>query len=133
MDSLPGRTFAGKVMYINPELSSADRSLKVVAEVRNVPEELKGGLFAKGRIVTGSRSQVLQVPRSAVGALDLQAKKGSLFVLDNGTVRKREIVCGAVTGDMVEIASGLKPAEQYVIRGGFNLKDGDKVAVAASK
>ena len=133
VDSLPGRTFAGKVMYINPELSSADRSLKVVAEVRNVPEELKGGLFAKGRIVTGSRSQVLQVPRSAVGALDLQAKKGSLFVLDNGTVRKREIVCGAVTGDMVEIASGLKPAEQYVIRGGFNLKDGDKVAVAASK
>lgn len=132
VDSQPGHTFIGKVMYINPELSSADRSLKVIAEVRNVPENLKGGMFAKGCIITGTRTQVLQVPRSAVGAFDLQAKKGSLFIVGNGVVRKREILSGAVTGDMVEIVSGLKPGEQYVIRGGFNLKDGDKVAVAAT-
>ncbi len=131
VDSQPGRTFTGKVMYINPELSSADRSLKVIAEVPNVPENLKGGLFAKGRIVTGFRPQVLQVPRSAVGGFDMQAKKGSLFIVENGTVHTREIVSGVVNGDMVEIASGLKPGEQYVVRGGFNLKDGDKVAVAA--
>jgi RND family efflux transporter MFP subunit len=131
VDSQSGRTFAGKVMYINPELSSADRSLKVIAEVRNVPENLKGGLFAKGRIVAGTRAQVLQVPRSAVGAFDTQAKKGNLFVVENGTARKREILTGVVNGDMIEIASGLKPGEQYVVRGGFNLKDGDKVAAAA--
>ncbi len=132
-DSQPGLTFTGKVMYINPELSQADRSLKVIAEVHNVPERLKGGLFAKGRIVTGVRSQVLQVPRSAVGSFDLQAKKGSLFVVENGVARTREIQSGTVTGDMIEIASGLKPGEQYVIRGGFNLKDGDKVAVTATQ
>lgn len=130
VDSQPGRTFTGKVMYINPELSSTDRSLKVIAEVRNVPEALKGGLFAKGRIVTGSRSQVLQVPRSAINAFDTVAKKGSLYIAENGTVHKRDIVSGSVNGDMVEITSGLKAGEQYVVRGGFNLKDGDKVAVA---
>lgn len=133
VDSHPGRAFTGKVMYINPELSQADRSLKVIAEVRNVPETLKGGLFAKGRIVTGTRSQVLQVPRSAVGAFDLQAKKGSLFVVENGVARTREIQSGAVIGDMIEIVSGLKPGEKYVVRGGFNLKDGDTVSVAAAK
>ena len=132
VDSQPGRAFAGKVMFINPELSQADRSLKVIAEVRNVPESLKGGLFVKGRIITGARSHVLQVPRSAVGAFDLQAKKGSLFVVENGVARMREIQSGAVNGDMIEIVSGLKPGEQYVVRGGFNLKDGDKVAVATS-
>ncbi|HXE97162.1 MAG TPA: efflux RND transporter periplasmic adaptor subunit, partial [Dongiaceae bacterium] len=133
VDSQPGRKFTGKVMYINPELSSSDRSLKVIAEVRNVPESLKGGMFAKGCIIAGTRSNVLQVPRSAVGTFDMQAKKGSLFVVENGQVRKREILSGAVTGDMVEIASGLKQGEQYVVRGGFNLKDGDRVAVAAAK
>lgn len=133
VDSQPNRTFAGKVMYINPELSSSDRSLKVIAEVRNVPENLKGGLFAKGRIVTGSRTAVLQVPRSAVAAFDSVAKKGNLFVVQNGIVHRRDIVSGAVNGDMVEIAAGLKPGEQYVVRGGFNLKDGDKVAVAAAQ
>jgi RND family efflux transporter MFP subunit len=133
VDSQPGRTFTGKVMYINPELSSADRSLKVIAEVRNVSENLKGGLFAKGRIITGIRSEVLQVPRSAIGSFDTQEKKGSMFIVENGLVRKREIQSGAVNGDMVEIVSGLKSGEQYVVRGGFNLKDGDKVAVAAAK
>ena len=133
VDSQQGRTFTGNVMYINPELSSADRSLKVIAEVHNVPEHLKGGLFAKGRIVTGIRSQVLQVSRSAIGSFDTAAKKGNVFVVENGVVRNREIQSGSVTGDMVEIASGIKPGEQYVVRGGFNLKDGDKVAVAASK
>lgn len=132
-DSQPDRIVTGKVMFINPELSSADRSLKIIAEVRNIPENLKGGMFAKGRIVTGSRSKVLQVPRSAVGTFDLQTKKGSLFIVENGLVRKRDIESGGVNGDMVEIVSGLKPGEQYVVRGGFNLKDGDKVAVAASK
>jgi RND family efflux transporter MFP subunit len=132
VDSQPGRTFSGKVMYINPELSQADRSLKVIAEVRNVPEVLKGGLFAKGRIITGTRSQVLQVPRSAINAFDTVAKKGSLFIVENGTARKRDVTTGAVTGEQVEIASGLKSGEQYVIRGGFNLKDGDRVAVAGA-
>jgi RND family efflux transporter MFP subunit len=133
VDSQPGRTYTGRVMYINPELSNVDRSLKVIAEVKNVPEILKGGLFAKGRIVTGTRSQVLQLPRNALSAFDPQGKKGTLFIVENQIVRKREIVSGAVNGDMVEITSGLKAGEQYVVRGGFNLKDGDKVAVAAAK
>ncbi len=130
VDSLPGKTFTGKVMFINPELSQTDRSLKVIAEVRNVPEVLKGGLFAKGRIVTGKRSNVLQVPRSAVAGFDPGAGKGTLFVLENGLARKRDIRTATVSGDMVEVAAGLKKGEQYVIRGGFNLKDGDRVAVA---
>lgn len=133
VDSLPGKTFTGRVMYINPELSSADRSLKVIAEVGNAPELLKGGLFAKGRIVAGIRKGVLQVPRSAVDGLDPALKKGALFVVENGTARRREVVTGAAGGDSVEVTGGLKPGEQYVVRGGFNLKDGDTVAVAAIK
>lgn len=131
VDSLPGRSFTGKVMFINPELSQADRSLKVIAEVRNVPELLKGGLFAKGNIVTGKRSGVLQVPRSAVGGLDLAAGKGTLFVVENGLARRRDIRTATASGEMVEVAAGLRQGEQYVVRGGFNLKDGDRVALTA--
>ncbi len=133
VDSYPGRLFSGSVMYVNPELSSTDRSLKVIAEVRNIHEILKGGLFAKGRIIVGTRDNVLQIPRSAIGNFDLQGRRGSLFVVEKGVVRKREIVSGGVYGDMVEVASGLKAGEQYVVRGGFNLKDGDTVAVVTQK
>ncbi len=127
VDSQPGVSFTGKIMFINPELSAADRSLKVIAEVRNVPETLKGGLFAKGRIITGRRADVLQVPRSAVAALDLSAGKGVMYVVENGTARKREIAVGVTNGDLIEVKSGIKSGERYVTRGGFNLKDGDSV------
>ncbi|NVN91381.1 MAG: efflux RND transporter periplasmic adaptor subunit [Desulfuromonadales bacterium] len=133
VDSLPGRTFSGKVMYINPELSSVDRSLKVIAEVVNTPELLKGGLFAKGRIVTGSKSAVLQVPRSAIDALDLTTRRGALFIIEKGLAHRSAVVTGAANGERIEIVSGLKAGQQLVVRGGFNLKDGDRVVAAAAK
>jgi len=130
VDALPGRTFSGKVMFINPELSTADRSLKVIAEVQNVPETLKGGLFSKGCIITGRRSSVLQIPRSAIDRFDLAARTGTLFVVEKGIARSRNITTGSVTGERVEVVAGLKKGEQYVVRGGFNLKDGDAVSIA---
>lgn len=129
VDSLPGKTFTGQVMYINPELSSADRSLKIIAEVANTLGQLKGGLFAKGRIVTGKKQAVLQVPRSAIDGLDLTAKKGSLFIIHNGVARRSAVVTGTANGERIEIVSGLKAGQRFVVRGGFNLKDGDKVVV----
>lgn len=129
VDSFPGKLFTGKVMFINPELSSADRSLKVIAEVGNASEILKGGLFAKGRIVTGSRKSVLQVPRQALNGWDTAAKTAAVHVVEAGSAKLRKVTTGSVNGELVEVASGLKQGEQYVVRGGFNLREGDKVSI----
>lgn len=130
-DAFPGETFQGKVMFVNPSVDAADRSVKVVAEVRNVPERLKGGLFVKGRIVTGVRKGVLQVPRSALLAWDVAAGRGDLFVVEGEAARRRTVETGTVTGDEVEVREGLAAGDQIVVRGGFNLKDGDTVRVTA--
>ena len=133
VDAQPGQTFSGKVMYINPELSSIDRSLKVIAEVPTTPATLKGGLFAKGRIITGSRKDVLQIPRSAIDRLDLSTRTGKLFIVTDGIVHSRDITTGSVSNEQVEVVAGLKKGEQYVVRGGFRLKDGDRVSVTVAK
>ncbi|HIJ80957.1 MAG TPA: efflux RND transporter periplasmic adaptor subunit [Desulfuromonadales bacterium] len=130
VDSLPSKTFKGTVMYVNPELSSSDRSLKVIAEVRNQGDLLKGGLFAKGRIVTRTRSEVVQIPRSALASWDSSGGKGTLFVITGDSVKNRPVTTGEISGDLVEITSGVAAGERYVSRGGFNLKDGDKVQVS---
>jgi RND family efflux transporter MFP subunit len=129
VDSLPGRIFSGRVMFVNPELSPADRSLKVIAEVRNQPELLKGGLFAKGRIITGERRNLVLIPRSAIAGLDLTSGKGVVNIVFAGVAKRREITTGAISGEMVEVVSGMKAGEQYVIRGGFNLQNGDRVTL----
>ena len=133
VDALPGRTFTGRVMYINPELNAADRSLKVIAEVRNEPELLKGGLFSKGRIVTGTRTGVLLLPRQALIGWDTAGKKATIFVVEGETARSRQVETGTVSGDLVEIRKGLRTGECYVTRGGFNLKDGDQVTKAPTR
>ncbi|RII28832.1 MAG: efflux RND transporter periplasmic adaptor subunit [Geobacter sp.] len=130
VDAIPGRTFTGRVMFVNPELSATDRSLKVIAEVKNDGELLKGGLFVKGRIIIGTRSGVIQVPRSALAAWDTTARKASVFVVENDTALLRDVVTGAVNGEQVEVSSGLKVGERYVTRGGFTLKGGDRVTMA---
>ena len=102
VDALPGKTFSGKVMFINPELSAADRSLKVVAEVQNGTELLKGGLFAKGRIVTGKRSGVVQIPRSVLASYDTVQQTATLFVADGQVARQRKVTTGSTNGTLVE-------------------------------
>jgi len=130
-DAIPEKTFTGKVMFINPVVNDSDRSVKVTAEVTNVSEQLKGGLYVKGRIITGRRTGILRVPRVALLSWDGAGKKGDLFVLNGEIVTRRTVQTGSVMGDFVEITSGLTPGEQVVIRGGFNLKDGERVNVTS--
>jgi RND family efflux transporter MFP subunit len=131
-DAFPGKTFSGKVTTINPVVNDADRSIRVVAEVRNDTEELKAGLFVNGRIITGARKAVLQVPRTALLSWDVIKKEAYVFVVNGDKVQKREIHTAAVSTDLVEAASGVVAGDQVVTRGGFNLKDGDTVKVIPS-
>jgi len=128
-DAIPGKNFTGKVMFINPVVNEADRSVRVVAEVENSKEELKGGLFVKGRIVTGKRSNVLRIPRTALLSWDMTAKKADLFVANGEIAQRRTVQTGSFMGDFVEITSGLAPGDPVVTRGSFNLKDGDRLNV----
>ncbi len=130
-DAFPGREFGGKVAHINPSVSPGDRSVRVIAEVPNVPEVLKGGLFVKGRIATGVRKGVVLIPRTALLSWNVADRKGEVFVVDNNAARRRGVTTGAVQGDRVEIPSGLRPGETVVDRGAFLLSDGDAVKVVA--
>ena len=130
-DFLPGKTFTGRVMFINPVVNEADRSVRVVAEVENSSEQLKGGLFVNGRILTGKRSGVLRVPRTALLIWDVEARKGDVFVAQGDTAHRRTIGTGSVMGDFIEVTSGLKAGEQVITRGAFNIKDGDRIAATS--
>jgi membrane fusion protein (multidrug efflux system) len=128
-DAIPGKTFTGKVMFINPTVNESDRSVRVVAEVENTPEQLKGGLFVKGQILTGKRTGVIKIPRIALLTWDVAATKAEIFVVNENVAHRRTVRTGDISGDQVEIISGLASGQQVITRGGFNVKDGDKVNV----
>ena len=129
-DALPGRTFAGKVKFINPAIDAASRSARVVVEVPNRDGLLKGGSFVKGRVVVANRPDVLQVPREALFNWNVQLQTAEVFVVRGDQADMRAVKTGTSNGVAVEVVSGLQAGEQVVTRGGFALQTGDKVTVA---
>ncbi len=128
-DTFPEKTFSGRVKYINPAVNEADRSVKVIAEVPNNPVILKAGLYVKGRIIIGQRRDVLQIPRSALISWDVGARKGEVFIVNQDQALRKSIQTGSLSGDWVEVVSGIQKGEQVITRGGFNVKDGDRVKI----
>ena len=128
-DALPGRTFTGQVKFINPAVNELDRSIKVIAEIPNDPEVLKSGLFVKGKIVTGRRPKVLEIPRTALVDWDVKAGQGGVWVVQQDRAKRRTVKTGGLDGDWVEVTSGLAAGDPVIIRGGFNVQEGDRLRV----
>lgn len=132
-DALPGRTFEGAVRHINPAADELSRTVKVVAEIPNPTEELKAGLFVQGEIITGKRSDVLQVPRAALQSWDVLKGEAFVYVIKEERAERRAVRTGKSAGDNVEITSGLVAGESVVTAGAFNLRDGDPVRIIPRK
>jgi RND family efflux transporter MFP subunit len=131
VDSMPGSTFSAVLRFINPVVTDADRSVRAIAEVDSRGGALKGGLFVKARIATGKRKGVLRIPRAAFLTWDIPARKADLFVVSGGVAHRKAVTTGAIAGDLVEVASGLAAGDEVILRGAFNVKDGDRVSVSA--
>lgn len=130
-DALPGQTFTGKVMFINPYVDPGSRAAKVIAEVANPGGALKGGLFVRARILTLARTAVLQVPRAALLNWNVADSTADVFVVRDGVAHRRPIrtAAGPAGGTSVEVVSGVGAGDQVVVRGAFALRDGDAVAI----
>jgi membrane fusion protein (multidrug efflux system) len=98
--------------------------------VQNRDGVLKGGSFVKGQVLVGRRTGVLQVRRDALLNWNLDARKAEVFVITGDKAQKREVATGAGSGSSVEVLSGVQPGDQVVTRGGFALRDGDRVSVS---
>jgi RND family efflux transporter MFP subunit len=133
VDAYPGRSFTGRVMHINPAADPVSRSIRVMADVPNPNGELRGGTFVNGRIRTGQRNGVLQIPRIALLSWDVEHKTGEVFVVNGDTAERRAVTTGEATGDTVEVVSGVAAGEKVVTRGGFNVRPGDKIQIVPAQ
>lgn len=128
-DAVPGRTFTGKVMFINPAIDAGSRSAQVVAEVQNGDGQLRGGSFVKGRVVVARRTGVVQVPREALLNWNVEKQTADVLVLKGDKTEKRAVTLGSSSGATVEVLSGVQAGDQVVTRGAFAIGEGDKVIV----
>ena len=116
LQAFPNKTFKGKVIFIDPILDAKTRTAKVRLEFPNPKGELKPEMFGEVTLQTEKR-EGLRIPADAV--IDSGTKKVVFVALDEGKFQPREIQVGSITGDDVEVVSGLQAGDKVVTRANF--------------
>ena len=111
-----GRTFSARVNYIQPQVDSMTRTLKVRLEADNPALALKPDMFVDVDFQVAMPSRLV-VPAEAV--LDAGLKKTVFVDRGNGYLEPRQVETGEQIGDRVEITKGLKAGERIVTSGNF--------------
>jgi RND family efflux transporter MFP subunit len=133
LDAWPGEVFFGSVSEISPTVDLASRTMEVRVNVSDPYSRLKPGMFARARVITERKDNIVKIPASAV-----MNRFGERYVYvvqkdpenpDIDIVRRRIIVPGILIDGVMEIQSGLAPDEEVVVRGQTLLDDGSRVNV----
>lgn len=122
LQTLPGRTFSGRISFIDPILDKTTRTVKVRVETPNPKLELKPGMYA-GAVVKSSlkhKGDEIIIPKTAV----LWTGKRSIVYVkqpdtDVPAFRLREIELGASLGEEYVVLSGIDEGEEIVTGGAF--------------
>lgn len=121
-EAMPGKTFTGKVSFIDPLLDGKSRTAGVRVVMSN-----PGGMFKPEMIVTGNamadmrqQGDEIVVPKSAVL---WTGKRSVVYVKDDTqeqpTFELRQVTLGASLPDGYVIADGLAEGEEIVTNGAF--------------
>ncbi len=116
--ALPGKSFEGKITFIDPNFDEATRSTKVRVELPNPMingrRELLHKLYADGTVKVDA-PPVLTVPRSSI----IQTGPEAVVYLDQdgGAYAQTPVKMGRRGDTLVEILSGLKAGDKVVTNG----------------
>jgi membrane fusion protein, copper/silver efflux system len=116
LQAYPDRVFKGSVAFIDPLLDPKTRTVKVHLHFANSTGELKPEMYGEV-VLRGKEREGLTIPRDA---LIHTGTKSVVFVdLGEGKFQPREVQPGDVSGDQVEVVSGLDLGQKVVTRANF--------------
>ncbi|MDE2183744.1 MAG: efflux RND transporter periplasmic adaptor subunit [Alphaproteobacteria bacterium] len=134
-NAVPGVTFHGKIMALDPKVDPTTRNVRVRAEIANPQKKLYPGMFATVITKVGGEKSFITLPQTAVVynpygdtvflVVKHKAKDGS----DELVAEQRFITVGETRGDQVAVLSGLTTKDVVVSAGQIKLKNGTPVTV----
>ncbi len=116
VSALPGRTYRGRIAFIEPVLDRETRSLRVRIALPNPRGELKPGMFADARLEIPA-APGLTIPKSAL--IDTGARRIVYVETAPNTFSARDVKTGDASGDRVAVLEGLAEGERVVTAANF--------------
>ena len=116
VDTYPGRTFAGRVDFIYPDVDMSTRTARVRLVFRNPDLQLTPGMFVNVDLKVPMGDHLV-IP--ATGVLQTGTKEIAFVDHGDGNLEPREIQLGARVGDDFIVLKGLKAGEQIITSANF--------------
>lgn len=124
LQAVPGKTFTGKIAFINPILDPVTRTAKVRVETVNTGMQLKPEMYANATIeapLNQYKDQIV-IPKTAV----LWTGKRSLVYIkqphtETPAFLMHEVELGPSLGDSYVIMSGINDGDEIVTHGAFTV------------
>jgi membrane fusion protein (multidrug efflux system) len=124
VDAYPDRAFEGKIHFLSPAATGANRTFPAEIEIDNSKEELRPGMIVRVFLVRRIFENAVVVPRDAV----LERDSGTvLFVLADDRAKLRQVKTGPSESGRIVVLDGLEPGEVLIVSGHRNLVDGQRV------
>ena len=115
----------GRIGFVDPVLDPATGTQQFRAEFPNTQRLLLPGQFVRVRLLGMTRDSAIVIPQRAV--LQAMGRQTVYVVAPGDTVRPREVVASAWTGDQWVIDQGLAPGDRVVVDGVQKVFPGMKV------
>lgn len=124
LQALPGETFKGKIIFIDPVIDAISRVAKVRVEAENRTGMFKPEMFATG-IVSATLNEYNNYPVIPKSAVLWTGKRSIIYVKQPGTdepvFKMREIELGPMLGESYVVTGGLAEGEEIVSSGTFSV------------
>lgn len=137
VDSVPGRSFVGKVLHSVHQADIVKNTLQVKVRIEKPDQLLRPEMIARVRFVappqsgsTAKEAVRLLIPKEAVEKTDAGS---AVWIIDGAdkTARRKSVVIGlGRQGDLVEVTSGLTAADKVIVGGREGLVEGERVKTA---
>lgn len=135
LQALPGKSFSGRISFVDPILDATTRTAKVRVVVPNRGGELKPEMYATAELEAplsrGSKEQIV-VPKSAV----MWTGKRSIVYVRQDTeataFMMREVELGASLGDSYVVVDGIVDGEEIATNGVFTIDASAQLAAKPS-
>ncbi len=116
VNTYPGRTFAGRVDFIYPQVDMDTRTAKVRVVFSNPGLQLKPGMFVNVSLKVPMGNQIV-IPAS--GVLQSGTREIAFVERSDGYIEPREVQLGSRVGDDFIVLKGLQVGEQIVTSANF--------------
>lgn len=132
VESVPGKTFTGKVVFVHPHVDPMTRAATVRTELPNPDISLRPGMYATVSLLSTPREEAILVPRESI--IDSGTRKIVFVSTGSGHFEPRKVRTGFTSSDgAVEVLEGLAPGETVVTSGQFLLDAESRMKEAIQK